>query len=192
VMAYSNAEEVELQINGRSLGRKRRGAEPFRMPVARNVSETLIFESPYRRVWHVPYAPGTLTAIARNGDREVARTDVRTAAAPARIRLSADRAVITADGDDLSFVTVRIEDAAGNLAPLADNLVRFKVGGAGVIAAVDNGNSATTASFRGEQRQAFNGLALLIVRSRAGEAGTIEVEASSEGQTPARLELNAR
>jgi beta-galactosidase len=192
VMAYSNAQEVELQLNGRSLGRKRRGAETFRMPVAKNVSETLTFESPYRLVWQVPYAPGTLTAIARNGDQEVARMDVRTAAAPARIRLSADRAVITADGDDLSFVTVRIEDGAGNLAPLADNLIRFKVGGAGVIAAVDNGNPATTASFRGDQRQAFNGLALLIVRSRPGESGKIEVEASSEGLTPARLELNAQ
>ena len=64
------------------------------------------------------------------------------------MKLEPDRAVIHADGEDLSFVTVRIEDKDGNLCPLADNLVQFRVEGAGRIAAVDNGNAATVEPFQ--------------------------------------------
>ena len=80
-----------------------------------------------------------------------------------------------------SFVTVRIEDKDGNLCPLADNLVRFKVAGAGTIAAVDNGNAATIEPFQADYRKAFNGLALLIVRSQAGQAGRVQITATSDG-----------
>ena len=96
---------------------------------------------------------------------------MRTAGPPARVRLIPDRSRIQADGDDLSFVTVRIEDKDGNLCPAADNLVRFNVTGAGTIAAVDNGNAATVEPFHADRRKAFNGLALLIVRSKQGQPG---------------------
>ena len=181
VVAYSNAEAVELFLNGESLGRKTRGAEPMTLPVGSSVNDSGTFASKYRLLWEVPYRPGTLRAVAYTGGRQVAATEVRTAGVPARVVLQADRERIAADGRDLSFVTVRIEDADGNLSPLADNLVRFSVKGPGTIAGVDNGNPATFEPFQADQRTTFNGLALLIVRSSRGEPGTISIEASAEG-----------
>ena len=143
-------------------------------------------------LWTIPFQPGELRAVAYVGGKEVARDIVRTAGAPARIRLIADRSVIDADGDDLSFVTVRIEDRSGNLCPQADNRVDFKVDGAARIAAVDNGNAATVESFHADHRRAFNGLALLIVRSQAHESGPVHVAASAQSLSGARLELRAQ
>ena len=192
VMVYSNADEVELTINGRSLGRKRPLTEPVELPVGPNVSASLKFESKYRLLWQVPYEPGLLQAVAFRQGVEVARDTMSTAGAPARIRLLADRTTVAIGGDDLAFITVRIEDEAGHLCPLADNLVRFKVTGAGEIAAVDNGNAATVEPFHADHHKAFNGLALLIVRPRTAGAGAIQVSASAVGLAEAHLELNAQ
>ena len=96
-------------------------------------------------------------------------------------RLVPDRATITADGDDLSFVTVRVEDKDGNFCPTADNLVKFALDGPAKIAGVDNGNAATVEPFQADYRKAFNGLALLIVRSKRGKAGHVKITATSEG-----------
>ena len=188
VMAYTNAEEVELLLNGRSLGRKKKG-EPYVMPVHQKVSDDLHFTTRYRLVWQVPYQPGTLEAVAYSGGKPVAKSVVKTAGASARIALAPDRARIKADGEDLSFVTVRIEDAAGNLVPGADNLVLFTLEGQGSLAAVDNGNAASIESFQGTSRKAFSGLALAIVRSRRGEPGAIQVRAESDGLAPARTAI---
>jgi len=191
VMAYSNAEEVELFLNGKSLGRKKRFSDEWEMPVGHNVSDTGKFLSKYRRIWEVPYQPGTLKAVAYSGGKQVAEQEVRTAGAPARIKLIADRSVIHADGDDLSYLTVRVEDKDGNLCPLADNLLHFDVSGAGEIAGVDNGNAATTEPFHADHRKAFNGMALLILRSH-NEAGEIHVDATSEGLAPAQLDIQVK
>jgi beta-galactosidase len=190
VMAYTNAEEVELLLNGQSLGRKRKG-EPFVMPVGQKISDDLRFTTKYRLVWEVPYAPGTLKAVAYAGGKPVATTEVKTTGVPARLVLAPDRARIRADGEDLSFVTVRVEDRDGNLVPGADNLVKFAVQGAGRIAAVDNGNAASLEPFQADQRQAFSGLALLIVRSERGSRGEIRVTATSEGLAAAGAVLRA-
>jgi beta-galactosidase len=192
VMVYSNAQQVELSLNGVSLGRKDTFSETIELPVGSDVSDTGTFHTKYRLLWNVPYQPGVLTAVAFRDGKEVARDSVRTAAAPARIRLLADRRSIAADGDDLSFITVRVEDKHGNLCPLADNLLRFQVTGAGSIAAVDNGNAATVESFQADHRMAFNGLALLIVRSHAGEPGTIGIAATAAGLASAHLQVAAR
>jgi beta-galactosidase len=190
VMAYTNAEEVELFLNGRSLGRKNKG-EPYVIPVGKKISEDLRFTTKYRVVWEVPYAPGTLTAVAFAGGQTVASTEVRTAGPPARVVLVPDRTTLHADGEDLSFVTVRIEDAEGNLVPGADNLVRFAVQGAGRIAAVDNGNAVSLEPFQAKERKAFSGLALLVVRSNRGVSGSIRVQATSDGLTAAGTVLKA-
>jgi len=121
----------------------------------------------------------------------VASDEVHTAGKPASIRLIPDRAQIHADGQDLSFITVRIEDKDGNLCPLADNLVRFRVEGAGKIEAVDNGNAASVESFQADHRKAFSGLALLIVRAQSGQAGPIQVRATSDGLQAASVDLTA-
>jgi beta-galactosidase len=192
VMVYSNAEEVELQLNGKSLGRKKTLAAKVTLPVGPNISPSREFGSKYRLLWPVPFQPGALTAIGYTAGKEVARDEVSTAGPPARIRLVADRNVLEADGNDLSFVTVRIEDQEGHLSPLADNMVSFQVWGAGKIAAVDNGNPATVEPFHARYRKAFNGLALLIVRSSPGEAGQIQVVATGAGLTPARLMIDTQ
>jgi beta-galactosidase len=95
--------------------------------------------------------------------------------------MKADRVRIAADGSDLVFVTVRIEDKDGNLCPEADNLVHFDVDGPGTIAGVDNGNPATVEPFQADHRKAFSGLALAIIRSVAGRGGTIRVRGRSSG-----------
>ncbi len=191
VMAYSNADEVELLLNGISLGRKKRFAETWEMPVGPNISQDRKYATKYRMVWQVPYQPGTLKAVAYQGGKAVAMDEVRTAGAPARVKLVPDRATIQADGDDLSFLTVRIEDRNGNLCPMADNLVKFTVTG-GELRAVDNGNAATDEPFQADHRKAFNGLALLIVSSKPGQAGKIRITAGGEGLAQASAEITAK
>ncbi len=186
VMVYTNCDEVELILNGRSLGRKKRFSEPVALPAGPNVGTNGKFVTKYRLLWQVPYEPGVLRVVAYKDGKQAATDERRTAGAPARIRLIADRAKIAADGDDLSFITVRVEDKDGTLCPAADNLVKFRVEGAGAIAAVDNGDATSLAPFQADNRKAFNGLALLIVRSKKGHAGEIRVSATSEGLRPAR------
>ena len=184
VMAYTNADEVELFLNGKSLGRKKRFADPVELPVGRNVvtgvgqtdSKDLIKDGKF---------------VSKCG-KQVAVDEIKTAGAPAKIKLAPDRSAIAADGDDLSFVTVRIEDKDGNLCPMADSLVHFNVTGAGRIEAVDNGSAASEEPFQADHRKAFAGLALLIVRSKPGPAGAIHVTATSEGLTQASADLTTR
>ena len=192
VMAYSNAEEVELFLDGRSLGRQRVGAQAIDLPAGKKVAPDGVMHTRYRLLWQVPYAPGTLRAVAYRDGREVARDEVRTAGPAARIVLSVDRATIAADGDDLAFVTARVEDAAGTLVPDAADAIRFDVQGAGAVAAVDNGDATSLEPFRADHRHAFNGLAQLLVRSRAGHAGAIHVRASADGLAGGELVLQAK
>jgi beta-galactosidase len=189
VMAYTNAEEVELFLNGKSLGRKKRFSEPVELPVGPNVSADRKFLSKYRLEWQVPYEPGDLKAVAYQNGKQVAVDERRTAGAPARMTLTADHTTLIDDGDDLSFITVKVEDRDGNLCPSADNLVHFNVTGAGTIAAVDNGNAATDEPFQADHRKAFSGMALLIVRSKSGQAGRIHIAATSDGLTAAATDV---
>jgi beta-galactosidase len=192
VMAYSNGDEVELFLNGKSLGRKKRFSEPVEIPVGNNISPDHKFSTRYRLLWQVPYQPGTLKAVAYQGGKQVAVDEVHTAGVAAKVRLIADRGAIQADGEDLSFITVRIEDKDGNLVPGADNLVHFTVTGAGSIAAVDNGNAATVEPFQANQRKAFSGMALLIVRSQKGQKGSIHITATSDRLAQAVADIAAR
>src|ERR1022692_2257094 len=181
VMCYTNAEEVELFLNGKSLGRKKRFSEPVELPVGANVSADKKFKSKYRLMWQVPYAAGELKAIAYQDGKRVAAAEIKTAGAPAQVVLEPDRTTIAADGDDLSFVTVRVEDKDGNICPTAGNLVKFALDGPGKIAGVDNGNAATVEPFQADYRKAFNGLALVIVRGERGNAGRVKITASGDG-----------
>lgn len=173
VWAYSNSEEVELFLNGKSLGTKRKSGDDLHL------------------MWRLKYTPGTLKAIARTGGKELLTKEIKTAGAAAKIILQTDRSAIKANGEDLSFVTVKIEDANGNLIPNADNLVNFKIEGAGFIAGVDNGNQTSHESFKANYRKAFNGLCLAVVQS-AGKAGTITLTATSEGLQGATVVVEAQ
>jgi len=181
VMVYTNTDEAELFLNGESLGRKKRFGEPVELPVGPSGSPDRKIMSKYRLLWQVPYAPGSLKVVGYQGGKPVATKEVKTAGAPARIVMTPDHATIRSDGDDLSFVTVRVEDKDGNFCPLADNLVKFALDGPGKIAGVDNGNPATVEPFQADYRKAFNGLALVIVRSESGKPGRVKITATSEG-----------
>ena len=140
----------------------------------------------------MPWSPGVLKVVASKPGFKPVIKEVRTAGPPARVRLVPDRLCLSADGEDLSFITVRVEDEDGNLCPLAENLVSFEITGPARIAAVDNGDAATTEPFRGNSRHAFAGMALLVIRTERGHAGHITVSASAEGLRPASVTLTTK
>lgn len=188
VYAYTNAEEVELFVNGKSFGKKVKGKDLTAIPADFHDFEKGIFMSKYRLSWEVPYEPGEIKVVAYSNNEKVAEKVIETAGAPAKIKLVPDRSSITADGTDLSFITVRIEDEDGNLCPNADNLVSFDISGDGVLAAVGNGNQRSLESFQEPQRKAFNGLCLLVVKSTPN-GGKINIKATSEGLEGVDLEI---
>jgi beta-galactosidase len=173
VWVYSNAQEVELFLNGKSLGTKRKTGDELHL------------------VWKVPYTPGVIKGIARTGGKEVLTELVKTAGKPAKIMVTADRNSIKANGDDLSFLTVKIVDKDGVMVPNADTLVKFKVTGEGSIAGVDNGNPISHESFKADFRKAFNGLCLAVIRSTE-KAGKVNVTATSDGLKPASVDIEVR
>jgi beta-galactosidase len=173
VWAYFNGGEVELFLNGKSLGTKRKTGDDLHVS------------------WRVPYQPGTLKAVSRNNGKIVLTDEVQTAEQPAKIILVPDRRTIKADGSDLSFVTVKIVDKNGTVVPNADNLVDFQLGGEGLLAGVDNGSQISHESFKANHRKAFHGLCLAIIQSK-GKAGRIVLKANAPGLTPASVEIQAR
>jgi len=168
---YNNADEVELYLNGKSLGKKSKHGEDLHVQ------------------WNVNFEPGTLKAVSRKNGKEVLVREVKTAGKPAKLELIADRKNIKADGSDLSFVTVRVLDAAGNVVPNADNLVNFKVSGNGFIAGVDNGFQASLEPFKANYRKAFHGLCLAILQATE-KTGTIKLTASSAGLSSSSITIN--
>ncbi|MGZ3879981.1 MAG: DUF4982 domain-containing protein, partial [Flavisolibacter sp.] len=159
---YNNADEVELFLNGKSLGKKRKQGDSLHV------------------WWRVNFVPGTLKAVSRKNGKIVLIKETKTAGAPSKIQLVADRKVVKANGEDLSFVTVRITDSEGNLVPNADNLVRFQIKGEGEIAGVDNGLQTSLEPFKASYRKAFNGMCLVIIKTTQ-KRGSIQLTAHSEG-----------
>ena len=143
---------------------------------------------PARRYVRPPGNPGGDVACVkpdfddRSWQRVTWATDsVRTAGPPAALRLTPDRSLIRADGRDLAFVTVRVVDAQGVLAPRAADSLRFRIEGPGEIVATDNGDPTSFEPFQAPAHRAFNVLCLVVVRARAGQAGTIRLTASGAG-----------
>jgi beta-galactosidase len=170
---YNNADEVELFLNGRSLGKKRKLGDTLHV------------------MWRVPFEPGVLRAVSRSKGKMVLTKEIKTAGKPAKIELIADRKLLQSNGEDLSFVTVRVLDAENNLVPTADNLIQFQVKGEGSIAGVDNGNPVSMESFKASERKAFNGMCLLIVKSTERE-GEIIITASTEGLSASSMRINSK
>lgn len=191
VYCYTNCDEAELFLNGKSLGKRVKGVDKTRIHIDFKRFEPKHFDSPYRLSWEVPYEAGELTVKAYKKGMEVLTKTINTAGRPARIRLVPDRKVIDANGEDLSYVTVRIEDKHGNLCPNADNLVKFSVKGAGYLRAVGNGDATCLDSFQAPQRKAFSGMCMLIVQSKE-LAGEINITATSRGLRKAKMTLEAK
>ncbi|WP_430814935.1 beta-galactosidase GalB [Carboxylicivirga sp. RSCT41] len=191
VYCYTNCDEAELFLNGQSQGKKVMGEDKTTIPAEFlwwKRTETT-WDSPYRLNWNVRYEPGELKVVAYKNGEAIAEKTIVTAGQPNQIKLSPDRKVIHSDGYDLSFLTVCIEDADGNVCPLADNLVNFTIEGPAVIAAVGNGNAASTEPFQANYRKAFNGLCMLVIKSLPGQSGSVQIEASATGLKAAKTEL---
>jgi len=193
VYCYTNCDEAELFLNGESLGKKVMGVDKTTIPAEFNwwKRPETSWDSPYRLNWNVKYQPGVLKVVAYRGGEVAAEKTIATAGSPAQIRLAPDRLAIDADGYDLSFVSVQIEDKNGNFCPLAENLIQFQVEGPATIAAVGNGNAATTEPFQASYRKAFNGQCMLIIKSRGESAGEIKITATSEGLTSRNVTIKS-
>ena len=172
---YNNADEVELFLNGKSLGR------------SANTPERL------HAFWaEVPFEPGRLEAVSYQGEREIARTARETAGSAAALRLTADRKRISADGYDLCFITVEAVDADGRPVPVADNMLQFSVKGRGELFGVDNGNAADTLCLKGSQKALFGGKALAVVRSLRDQRGIATLTVSSPDLGEASVNISVR
>jgi hypothetical protein len=146
----------------------------------------------YRLRWNdVVYEPGELKAVAYSDGAEIGTAVKKTAGEPAQLRLTPDRTKLSASGDDLCYVLVEGFDKDGVLCPLADNKVSFEIEGPGDIAGVDNGDPLSMEPFQADYRQLFNGKAMLIVRTRASENGTIKITATSDGLKQASAEVSS-
>jgi beta-galactosidase len=173
IWAYSNAEEVELFLNDKSLGVKKKQGDDLHL------------------MWKVPFVAGTLKAISRTGGKEVLVQEVKTAGVPAKLVVTADRSEIKADGNDLSFVTIDVVDANGVIVPNADNLVKFQLDGSGAIVGVDNGDPVSHESFKAPLRKAFHGKCLAVIQ--AGEQpGIIKLTATADGLPATTIEITAK
>ncbi|MDW7695226.1 beta-galactosidase GalB [Flammeovirgaceae bacterium SG7u.111] len=191
VYSYTNCDEAELFVNGKSMGKKVKGKDLTELPVSFLRYEPKTFQSKYRLSWDVPYEPGTIKVVGYKGGKAIVEKEITTAGKPAKVTLSVDRSEIDADGNDLAYVTVRIEDKNGNLCPMADNLVTFEVAGEGSLIAVDNGNAATTESFQASYRKAFSGMCLAVLKS-SKEAGQIKLVAKSKGLKKAEIVVSTK
>ncbi|MFV0328684.1 MAG: sugar-binding domain-containing protein [Dysgonomonas sp.] len=170
---YNNADEVELFLNGESLGKRAKEKDIYHV------------------FWRVPYQKGTLKAISYKNGKEILTKEIKTTGDPVSIRLIADRQIIAADGKDLSFVTVEVMDADGNPVPVADNLISFSIDGNGVIAGTDNGDPTDSNSLKKPSRKLFSGKALAIVQSNK-KSGKIILKAKSEGLKEATIEITTK
>ncbi len=176
VHVYTSGTEAELFVNGKSWGRRsKREGQDFR----------LVWDS-------VVYQPGSVRVVAYKNGQKWAEDEVQTTGEARKIRLEADRNSLDAGSRELAFVTVRLTDEEGRTVPTACCPLKFEVEGAGELVATDNGDPISFTPFQSAEREAFNGLALAIVRARKGAAGEIRVRVSGEGLEPAVLQLEAR
>jgi beta-galactosidase len=174
VHVYSSGDEAELFLNGRSLGRRTRGALDYRF-----------------RWDDVAYEPGELRVVTWKNGRSWAEATRRTTGPAARLDAAADRTEVKADAADLVFVKVTVADERGDLVPRGSPRIRFRVEGPGELVATDNGDPTDLEAFPSPERRAFHGLALAIVRPRDGVPGTITVHAEADGLTAGQAVIRA-
>ena len=170
---YNQADEVELFINGKSQG-VRKKADSHQ----------------YHVMWRVTFEPGEVKVVARKDGKQVREQVIRTAGAPDQIRLTSDRIAIYANGKSLAFVTVEIVDKEGNVCPNAENQVFFSVEGNATIAGVDNGLQTSMERFKADNRKAFAGKCLVVLQAKKNP-GSIRLTAKGVDLRQATLELKA-
>lgn len=140
--------------------------------------------------WDVPYVAGTLKAIGYRGGEQVGSATLETSGEVTNLALKADRDRINADGQDLSYVTIELNDAKGTRNPRAENLLTFRIEGPATIAGVGNANPVSLESYQRPERKAWRGRCLVIVKS--GRApGDIHLTASSPGLPAAEITIRS-
>jgi beta-galactosidase len=172
VRVYSSGDQVRLQLNGKDLG-----------------IQPISAATKLRAEFSVPYSPGKLRAVALQNGTELASLSFRTAGAPAKLRLMADRLSIRPDRNDLSYVTVEVLDATGNLVPDAIVPVTLSISGAGQLAGVGNADPKDVASFQQPHRKTFHGKCLAVVRP-TGIQGSITLRAEAQGLSATTVTIN--
>jgi beta-galactosidase len=172
VEVYSNCEQVELFLNGRSLGSKPRPAD----------------DSP--RNWQVPFEPGTLKAVGMNAGRTVATHELKTAGKAARVLLASDRTSLAPVWDDVIYISATVVDEKGVVVPNADDLISFKVSGVGRIVAVDSANNASHEPFQATERRAYQGRCFAMLKADAPR-GRITLTATAPGLAGGSVTLDA-
>lgn len=174
VEVYSTDEEVELFLDGRSLGRKQAGKA-----------------NQYIASFELNYDPGELKAVAYSNGAETASSVLKTAGKPASLRLTPDRSCLKAKFGDLSYVTVELLDSDGNLVSNADNEIFFSVCGAGKILAVGNSNPVSEEMYVGNHRRLHEGRAMVVLCCE-GQTGSICLTAMTDGISPAQVEIDVK
>jgi beta-galactosidase len=174
VEVYSGVEKVRLFLNDKLIGEKPTGRD-----------------QEFKATFSVPYTSGTLKAVGMRGDQPVAESVLTTAGNASALRVTADRTVVQADGQDLSYLVVEAVDAEGHLQPHADQEVHFSISGPGVIAAVGNGDGQDDASYQGDRRKLFQGRALVVVRT-SKQSGPITLKAGTPGLSDGSVTIQAK
>jgi beta-galactosidase len=145
-------------------------------------------EQQFKATFSVPYSPGLLKAVGVENDKEIESTILQTSGEATKIKLSADRKELLANGQDLSFITVEITDKDGTIQPNAENRLHFKIEGPGVIAGVDNANIKDTDAYVANTRKVWKGRALIVIKSNRN-AGDMKLTVSSPGIADATLNI---
>ena len=174
VHVFTSGDEAELFLNGKSLGRKKKG------------------EFEYRIRWDdVKYESGELKVISYKNGKVWAEEIRKTTEKAAKLIAEADRSVIKSDGEDLSFITIKITDKNGLIVPNANNKISFSIEGLGEIVATDNGDPTNLVSFASHERDAYNGFALVIVRAKRGSKGDIKLIVTADGLEKSTVKIRS-
>jgi beta-galactosidase len=152
---YNQADEVELFLNGKSMGVKTKEKDDLHV------------------FWRLQYEPGILKAVSRKNGKVVLEKEIHTAGKPTAIELASDKKIVKKDGYDLAYITVTVKDSEGNVVPNANHLINFEITGGGKIVGVDNGYQANLDSFKANSCKLFTGKCIVIVQSNAKKENII-------------------
>jgi beta-galactosidase len=169
---YNKADEVELFVNGKSVGKRSKKGDDLHV------------------MWRIPFEAGTLKAVSRKDGKVVLEKEIKTAGNPSQLKLTADRSTIKADKNDLSFITVDILDDKGTIAPNANNEINFSLKGNGKIVGVCSGDPVSHESYKGNKHTALAGKCLVIVQS-GDQSGRLELTAKANGLKQSTIVITA-
>ena len=170
VMAFTNCNEVELFINGKSFGKKK--SDP---------ANSCIW-------WNVPYETGEVKAVAKGPDNKTLTAMLEKVYEPVKIMLKPDATKLKANNQDIAIVEVQLLDKNNNRALLSDTLINFEVNGEGKIIGVDNGDAACLDNYKLPKRNAHFGRCIVIIQT-TGKGGNIRLTAKSQGLPDALAEM---